>query len=231
MKILSLLLGSAFLAAVAFAQTPTASPKSASLPADSPKVGTSSAATSPAPAAAGQPSEAEMMKMMMEMGKVNENHKLLGEMAGNWEYTMKMWMDPSGKAQESKGTAVRKPFLDGHYYTFDVTGKFDMPGPDGKMQSMDFKGMAIEGYDNAKKKFVSAWVDSMSTMIMNTEGTYDAATKTFTHHADCEMMPGVRVKMREVIKVVDKDHHTFEMYEDRGQGETKTMEIAYTRKK
>jgi hypothetical protein len=39
------------------------------------------------------------------------------------------------------------------------------------------------------------------------------------------------VKIRELIKVVDNDHHNFEWYEDRGAGETKTMEIAYTRKK
>ncbi|HEV3409248.1 MAG TPA: DUF1579 domain-containing protein [Chthoniobacterales bacterium] len=200
------------------------------LPDDQPRV--AQPASSPATASAGMPSKDEMMKMMMEMGKLNENHKLLGEFAGNWDYAMKMWMDPDEKQpQESKGSATRKPIMDGHYYLFEVTGKFDMPGPDGKPQSMDFKGMAIEGYDNAKKKFVSSWCDSMSTMIMNTEGTYDPATKTFTHYADCEMMPGMRVKMREVVKVVDKDRHTFEMYEDYGQGERKAMEIVYTRKK
>ena len=39
------------------------------------------------------------------------------------------------------------------------------------------------------------------------------------------------VKVREVIKVVDADHHNFEWYENRGSGEAKTMEISYTRKK
>ena len=171
-----------------------------------------------------------MMQQMMELGKPGENHKLLAEMAGNWNYTMKMMMDPTtGKPSESKGTATRKAMFDGRYFTFDVTGKFQMPGKDGKMMDMNFKGMAIEGYDNVKKKFVSSWIDNMSTMIMNSEGTYDAATKTFTYLADCEMIPGMKMKIREVVKVVDKDHHTFEWYEDKGTGETKTMEIAYTR--
>ena len=31
-----------------------------------------------------QPSEAEMMKQMMELGKPGENHKLLSDMAGTW---------------------------------------------------------------------------------------------------------------------------------------------------
>ena len=194
-----------------------------------------SPSASPAATAAGQPSAADMQKMMeqmMELGKPGENHKLLAEMAGSWSYTMKMMMDPTtSKPSESKGTATRKAIFDGRYFTFDVSGKFQMPGKDGKPVDMNFKGKATEGYDNVKKKFISSWIDNMSTMMMNSEGTYDADTKTFTYNAQCEMMPGMPVKMREVIKVVDKDHHTFEMYEDRGAGETKTMEINYTRKK
>lgn len=172
---------------------------------------------------------AKMMEMMTEMGKVGENHKLLGNLAGSWTYTVKMWMDPSGKPQESKGTSTRKAIMDGRFYVAEHTGKFKMPGADGKMQDMNFKGMAIEGYDNVKKKFVSSWVDNMGTMIMNSEGTYDAATKTFTYNAECEMMPGKISKIREVIKIVDNDHHVFEWYDNMHGPEAKTMEISYTR--
>lgn len=192
-----------------------------------------SSETSPA-AASTQPSAddmAKMMEQMMEMGKTGENHKLLADLAGTWTYTIKMWMDPTGKPSESKGTATRKAVMEGRYFIGDFTGKMQMPGPDGKMKDMNFKGMSIEGYDNAKKKFVSSWIDNMSTMIMMSEGTYDPATKTFTYNAECEMMPGKTTKIREVIKVVDKDHHTFEWYDDSHGAEAKTMEISYTRKK
>src|SRR5437762_4463817 len=181
-----------------------------------------------------QPSEADMKKMMeqmMELGKPGENHKLLAGMAGNWNYTVKMWMDPAGKTQESKGTATRKAMMDGRFFVAEHSGKFQMPGADGKMKDMNFKGMAIEGYDNVKKKFVVSWIDNMGTMILTSEGTYDATSKTFTYNANCEMMPGMSVRIREVIKMVDNDHHNFECYDDRGAGEAKTMEISYTRKK
>jgi hypothetical protein len=120
--------------------------------------------------------------------------------------------------------------MDGRFFVSDHSGKFQMPGPDGKMMDMNFKGMAVEGYDNAKKKFVSSWIDNMGTGIMNIEGTYDAGTKTFTFLSEVEMMPGMKTKIRELVKIVDKDHHTMEWYEDRGGTEVKTMEIAYTRK-
>jgi hypothetical protein len=199
-------------------------------PATSPATATGSTATQPA-TATGQPNAEEMMKQMMEMSKLNENHKLLADMNGNWNYAIKMWMnpDPNAKPQESKGTATRKSVMGGRYFVMDVTGKMQMPGEDGKMKDMQFKGMAVEGYDNVKKKFVSSWIDSMGTGIQFSEGTYDPTTKTFTFNMEMEMMPGMKTPVREVIKVTDKDHMLLEWYENRGGNEVKTMEIAYTR--
>jgi Protein of unknown function (DUF1579) len=202
----------------------------AQIPATSPATATGSTATQPA-TATGQPNPEEMMKQMMEMSKLNENHKLLADMNGNWNYAIKMWMnpDPNAKPQESKGTATRKSVMGGRYFVMDVNGKMQMPGEDGKMKDMQFKGMAVEGYDNVKKKFVSSWIDSMGTGIQSSEGTYDPTTKTFTFNMEMEMMPGMKTPVREVIKVTDKDHMLLEWYENRGGKEVKTMEIAYTR--
>ena len=208
------------IATSSFAQTPATSP---------PDAATQSAAQ-PA-SAAGQPNPQEMMKQMMEMSKLNENHKLLADMNGNWNYAIKMWMnpDPNAKPQESKGTATRKSAMGGRYVMMDVTGKMQMPAEDGKMKDMQFKGMAVEGYDNVKKKFVSSWVDNMGTGIAYSEGTYDPASKTLTYTSEMEMMPGMKTPVREVLKIADKDHMMLEWYETRGGQEKKTMEIAYTR--
>ena len=193
------------------------------------------AVTSPVGApAASAPSAADMQKMMtqmMELAKTNENHKLLASLDGNWDYTIKMWMDPNAQPQESKGTAVRKSILDGRYVAMDVTGKMQMPGPDGKPKDMTFKGHGMEGYDNVKKKFIGTWMDNMGTGIVTSEGDYDAATKTFTYTGEMEMMPGMKQKFRETLKLTDKDHMIFDWYEDRGGKEAKTMAINYTRKK
>jgi hypothetical protein len=174
---------------------------------------------------------ADEMKQMMEMAKLNENHKMLADTAGTWSYVVKMYMDPNGAPTESKGTLIRKAVMDGRYVTGDYSGSFKMPGADGKMQEMNFKGMSMDAYDNVKKKFVSGWVDNMGTGIMITEGAYDPATKSITYTGEFEMMPGQKAKVREVVKFTDKNTMNMEYYEDRGQGEAKSMEIAYTRKK
>jgi hypothetical protein len=208
------------IATSSFAQTSGTTPAGASSPA---------AASANAPT--GQPNQQEMMKQMMELSKLNENHKLLADLDGNWTYTIKFWMnpDPNAKPEESKGTAVRKSIMNGRFSTLDVTGKMEMPGPDGKKKEMTFVGHGIEGYDNVKKKFVGSWIDNMGTGIMFSEGTYDPATKTFTYTSEFEPMPGMKQQIREVIKVPDNNHMMLEWYENRGGQEVKTMEINYTR--
>src|ERR1043166_1553660 len=120
--------------------------------------------------------------------------------------------------------------MGGRYFISEVKGKMQMPGADGKMVDTDFLGMATEGFDNAKKKFLASWIDTMGTGIMASEGTYDPATKTLTYWSEVEMIPGTKTKMRQAIHMTDKDHRTSEFFEDRGGTEVKTMEITYTRK-
>jgi hypothetical protein len=254
MKILKTILKSLALffaaAAVGFAQSPapktapdaasspasSAAPNSASSPAaktttaPSTQPMTAPSSVQPTTATTSAMPSADEMKMMMELAKLNENHKLLADSAGTWSYVVKMWMDPKGPPTESKGTAIRKAVMDGRYVTGDYTGSFKMPGADGKMKDMNFKGMSMDAYDNVKKKFVSGWVDNMGTGIMITEGTYDPSTKSITYTGEVEMMPGMKSKVREVVKFTDKTHMSMEYWEDRGQGETKGMEINYTRK-
>lgn len=172
------------------------------------------------------------MNAMMELMKPGPNHKMLGEMVGDWTYTAKMWEDPAGKPNETTGTAKYTSLLDGRFVQGEHAGKMQMPGPDGKMMDFDFRGIGITGYDSIKKKFVNTWIDNMGTGIMMAEGTYDAATKTFTYNAECEMMPGTKTKVKEVIKCIDKDNHVFEWYDNMGSADlVKKMEITYTRKK
>jgi hypothetical protein len=223
----------AFVAIPSFAQT-TAAPANAKAPAKTDQAADaklSTAATTEAAVSAQKPDDAELMAKMMELSKLNENHKLLGTLAGTWASSVKMWMDPKANPMESKGTAVRKAIMGGRYYVCDHTGQMEMPGADGKPKKMEFKGMSLEGYDNVKQKFVSTWCDIMGTGIVMSEGTYDAASKTFNYTGSFEAMPGMTIKLRETLKIVDANHHTFEYFEDRGQGEMKSVEISYTRKK
>ncbi len=183
--------------------------------------------------AAGGPDMKAMMEACAKAGALNENHKRLEAMVGTWDLKVKMWMDPSAPPQESTGTEVTKSVMDGRYFESETKGTMEMPGPDGKLAKTPFIGKGLTGYDNLKKKFVNTWIDSMSTGIFMSEGTYDEATKSFTYRGDMDdmMAPGTKVPIRIVIRIAGPDSHVFDWHETRGGKEVRTMEITYSRKK
>jgi hypothetical protein len=98
---------------------------------------------------------------------------------------------------------------------------------------MPFTGMSITGYDNYKKKYVSAWIDNMGSGIMHMEGPWDEASKSMTLTGSMlDPATGKECKMREVFKIVDDNNQVMEMYgpDPKTGVEYKTMEIKFTRK-
>src|SRR5437660_11710810 len=177
----------ALIASIASAQTPAPQPSTP------PTSVTSPAVSAPATTSA-SPSEAEMMKQMMELTKLNENHKLLADLAGSWSTSVKM-MEPGKEPTVSKGSVTYKSIMNGRYFVGDHTGSMKMPGADGKMKDFTFKGMSVDGYDNVKQKFTSSWMDNMGTGIMAMEGTYDPATKKLTYIGEREKQPGMKTSV------------------------------------
>lgn len=169
------------------------------------------------------PEQQKEMEAWMKHSAVTENHKLLQYSVGEWTYENKMWMAPDAPPMTTNGTCSTKSIMDGRFVVSEHKGDF---------MGQPFHGISTTGYDNFKKKYVGTWIDSMGTGIMNSEGVYDPGTKTFTFMAEMDdIVNGGKIKVREVIKVVDADKHSFEWYETRGGKEQKTMEITYSRKK
>jgi hypothetical protein len=174
--------------------------------------------------AAGQMDEKAMMEMMAKYSTPGAEHKNLEQFVGTWDTTVKMWMAPGAPPQQSQGTAENKMTLGGRFLEQHYEGAFmDKP----------FTGMGYTGYDLYNKQYVGTWMDSMGTSIMTSTGTADASGKkmTFTGQMD-DYMRGKKCDFKEIITVVDNDHHTFEMWAPDPDGKMfKTMEIQYARKK
>jgi hypothetical protein len=190
----------------------------------------------PAPAAqpekkpeGGMPSMDQMQEMMEKMSKPGPNHALLNSMVGEWTADCKFYMGPGMPPSETKGTAVNTWEVGKRFVKQDFNGSFTM-GPGGP--EMPFHGIGYTGYDNTKQKFVGTWMDTMSTGVMYSEGTYDAATKTFTLTAQMtDPMTNKPSTITEVIKIIDDNTHTFTMTGTGPDGKEMTMgEITYHRK-
>ena len=162
-----------------------------------------------------------MMKEWQKAMTPGPEHEMLAKMVGEWDGDITMWMDPTKPPETSKGTVKYESIFDGRY----IVGKFS-----GNMMGMPFSGMDITGYDNVKKVFFSSWYDNMGTGVMYVEGTYDKNSNTCNYTGETMDPMGNKMKVREVVTVIDKNHSKFEMFMDMGTGEMKSMEIKYTRK-
>ncbi len=166
------------------------------------------------PAAANDP-----MAMVMP----GEHHQHMKKLVGDFDYTIKMFM-PGQPATEYTGKRSAKMVMGDRYLDETYTGSF---------MGMPFEGHGTMAYDNVQKKYLSTWVDNMGTGIMFGTGTCDANGPSWTIVSDmADPMTGKMVKTRQVTKVVDADHISFEMFAPGADGkEAKMMEILATRTK
>ena len=168
---------------------------------------------------------------MPDFSKPGENHKILAQMVGNWTYSGKFWTNPDTNVPPTvfSGKTVTKSIMGGRYFISDHKGLMSMPGPDGKLADVEFNGMELSGYDNMKQKFVSNWIDNFGTGIVPFEGVYDATAKAITYTGDEEPVPGMKIKVREVVTHIDHDHYMMEYFQIQGGNEMKAMEVKYGR--
>jgi len=170
---------------------------------------------------------AEMMKKWAQYATPGEAHKRLDGIVGKWEYESSWCMKPGDEPQVCKGTTELKWIYDGRYVQQVANGPAMEPnGP-------PFEGTGLYGYDNAKKQYVTTWHDNMGTGIMLGYGTADASGKEITFSGESvNPMTEQNEKWRFVLKLVDKDKFTCEMFGPGPDGKDfRQMLLTYTRMK
>lgn len=169
-----------------------------------------------------QPNMDMMMKKWQEYMTPGEFHKWLEKNNGTWDLETTMWMDPSQPPTKSKGTCENTMIMGGRYQQSMNKGDFN---------GMPFEGISTVGYDNAKMKFVSTWIDNMGTGITYMEGTFNKEKNMLEFSGMCmNPMVGKDMKVRETFHIIDDNTQMMEWYETRDGKEMKTMEIKFTRR-
>jgi hypothetical protein len=167
--------------------------------------------------------QTDMMKIMEDFAKPGKMHKWLASFNGTWDGTVIGYMNPT-KPDTSKVVQTYTMTLNGLYQEGQLTGT---------MMGIPFEGRSVSGYDNAKKIFVSTWIDNMGSGIIFMTGNYDESGKTLhLKGAQSNPITGKDSGIREVMKIVDENTYILEMYGDGFDGkEMKFMEGTFKRKK
>lgn len=165
----------------------------------------------------------QMMEMMMKYGTPGKNHEFLKKYVGDWDIEATSWSKPDAPPMISKGSMKNQLIFDGRY----VKCQFE-----GTMTGMKFAGLEIIGYDLYQNKYVTFWIDSMSTCFLLTSGTLDRTGMVLTENGTTpDPMTGRMQKVKNVTTFMRDGKYRFEMFMVMPDGkEFKSMELLATRK-
>jgi hypothetical protein len=153
--------------------------------------------------------------------KPGKEHEQFKRLVGQWNGAVVSYYETPDAPSKSEAKATFRLLMGGRYLQQQFAGSFG---------DQKFTGMGLTGFDNAKKKFVSTWIDNMGTGIMMMEGTYDPKTNTMVEIGESSSPMGP-MKMKAVTNYASNDKFVFTMYLLLPDMEQKVMEITYTRAK
>lgn len=177
----------------------------------------SSTSTQPSAKPAMDPKVTETMRPGPE-------HQQIGKIVGEWNVTCTMWSQPGQPPMKSTGNNSFTAKHDGRFLKGQFTGSFD---------GQPFTGHITKGFDRAAKRYFTTWCDSMGTGFIYLTGTSNDGGKTITYSGDmvCPISGALTVRQIEIHQ--SDDRFTVDMYQTPKAGgqETKSMELAYTRRR
>jgi len=162
-----------------------------------------------------------MMEAYQGAATPGPQHVVLAKMAGDFTITIKSYLEPGAEPEVSTATSTRTMIMGGRFLEEVVHGT---------VMGQPFEGRGLTGYDNVTGKWWGSWIDSMSTTIMTTTGSWDdeAGTGTFTGEYN-DPLTGKLKTSRSVVRRLPNGDELMEMYMSTAAGEVKAMEMLYQR--
>lgn len=162
-----------------------------------------------------------MMEAWQRAMTPGPEHAALAKMVGEFELTVKMYMEPGAEPEVSKATATRQMILGGRYLEEKIRGT---------AMGQPFEGFGVSGYDNVTGQWWGMWIDNMSTGLMTSTGEWDDKAGVGTYWGESmDPVSGQVQKSRAVVRRLEGGDELMEMFMVTPVGEVKSMEILYER--
>jgi len=151
-------------------------------------------------------------------------HKLLDPLVGRWKAEVRIWEKPGTEPMITSGTSTHTWIFGGRYLKMEFTAQY---------LGQSFIGLGFMGFDNVGRRYVSFWLDNMSTWIMYSIGTVSQDGKTFILSGSYkDPVSGNLRHQRDETKVEGPDRIVSRSYEIlSGAKEFLSEETVYTRAK
>jgi hypothetical protein len=151
-------------------------------------------------------------------------HRILEKKVGTWDVEFKYWSEPDAPAALATGVSMFRMLLGGRYLE---------QSHEGGAQGSSYMGRGIAGYDRLNKKYITLWMDTMSTGFNITEGTCNAEGTVCTETGEVDnVILEEKAKVKLVTTFKDADTFVVELFVSQTNGPAvKTMENTYRRHK
>jgi len=110
------------------------------------------------------PSEAERMALMMELGKPGPEHEMLASLAGTWQETVKMWAAPGMEPMTASGRCTNRMILGGRFLRSECRSE------DGPIR---VESLILYGFDRRRGEYTMVGYDTMGTYYITADGPWD----------------------------------------------------------
>lgn len=171
-----------------------------------------------------QSEKADTLTQLLDYSRPGPAHQHLAALQGNWDFQ-------DTRRAYVKGVLVRTPIFDGRFYAVEITGgKLQVPIANGAMKEDNYRGLQWEGYDNARKTYITTSINNhIGSDEEIQQGLYDSTLKVLTYESQSELLPGLRVRSKRIVKLVDANTYTEEYLEESNGQWNKVRELRYTR--
>ena len=149
-------------------------------------------------------------------------HEVLKALEGEWTGAMTVFPGPGAEPLTSTGAMSSR---------FELGGRWLRSRWTGEAMGEAMEGVAYFGHDNARGVYLGTWIDTFTTGMLRSEGTYDEPTRTFTMRGTMPTPDGP-VPIRQTTVIESPDRHRFELFAIGPDGaETLMTRVVYTRRK
>jgi len=127
----------------------------------------------------------------MESMTPGTNHEMMAKYSGEWKEIVTLWNAPGAEPTTTEFSCIIEMVYENRYQESIHTGTIN---------GVPFQGRGIIAFDNAAGKFISTWIDNMSTGVMYTSGTFDEKAQRMELRG--EMVDPVTKKVSKIREVV-----------------------------
>lgn len=147
---------------------------------------------------------------LLELSRPRGEHRLLDDLVGEFEFDVRFTL-PGEPVSDWRGVTRNQWTIGGRFLRCEATTR---------REALEVESLRLIGFDPAAKRFQSTSFDSLSLGHVDATGAFDADARTIAFEVESkDPTSGARAQTTEVLRIVDANRYTREIWGRGSAGE------------